>query len=95
MDTKLIQRLNCECNPGKIYASKSTFNKHRSSKRHKQWELQNQELDHRKTITKLQNYNTALETKFKRLEQRYNKLKGLYEKSLKTSLNQNKSTIFQ
>lgn len=87
---KIIERLICDCNPGKVYASKSTFNTHKKSKRHKAWETKNQELDHRKTITRLQNEieslkikNGILEEKFSRLDERHIKLKGMYLKVVK------------
>jgi hypothetical protein len=41
-DRILTERLTCNCNTGKIYASK----------RHISYETSGQELEHRKTITK-------------------------------------------
>jgi 5-methylcytosine-specific restriction endonuclease McrA len=38
----IIQSLTCECNPGKVYASKSTFSSHIKSRRHQQWEVGNE-----------------------------------------------------
>ena len=34
----LVHLLTCECNPGKVYASKCTLSAHTRSRRHRQWE---------------------------------------------------------
>lgn len=81
----------------KLYASKYTFNKHKESKRHKSYELKNQEFDHRKTITskdiEISRINTKyneLLLKFQNLEKRY---KNLKQKNLQQNLLQQKQKI--
>jgi hypothetical protein len=70
-DKILTERLTCKCNPGKIYASKSTFNSHKKSKRHVSYETSGQELEHRKTITKLQNKVEQLKNFSSLIEEKY------------------------
>jgi|SaaInlV_125m_DNA_1040241.scaffolds.fasta_scaffold03207_5 5-methylcytosine-specific restriction endonuclease McrA len=46
----LAESLQCECNPGKIYSSASTFRAHKASKRHQDWEQKGQERQLRKRL---------------------------------------------
>lgn len=82
---KITEQLTCDCNPGKIYASKSSFKTHFKSKRHKQWENSKQELEHRKKNVLLENEIISLKCKLEAfqknyisLDKKYNKLKELY-----------------
>lgn len=43
--TVITEVLQCECNPGKTYISRSTFSQHRKSKRHIAWQTRNAERD--------------------------------------------------
>ena len=46
----LAESLQCECNPGKIYSSASTFRTHKASKRHQDWEQKGEERQLRKRL---------------------------------------------
>lgn len=35
----IVQRLECACSPGKVFATASTLRKHKQSQRHKLWEV--------------------------------------------------------
>ncbi|UKZ11132.1 hypothetical protein EhVM1_000117 [Emiliania huxleyi virus M1] len=63
----LQQSFKCECNPSKLYASKSTFNKHFTSKRHKDWESTDELRDMKIQLTRAQNEIIGLRTEIDRL----------------------------
>ena len=37
---ELVLVFECECNPGKVYASKATFSSHKNTLRHQRWKLE-------------------------------------------------------
>ena len=65
----LIQLLTCECNPGKVYASKSTFTSHAKSRRHHQWE----------TGTESKQVRVRSETEIRKLKRRIVQLEHLVQ----------------
>lgn len=46
----IVESLQCECNPGKIYSSSSSFRAHKASKRHQEWEQKGEERQLRKRL---------------------------------------------
>ena len=63
----LAQRLECQCNPGKVYASKATFQAHLKSVRHMAHESGKNVRDFQKRLTDAENRIVALEAEVRRL----------------------------
>lgn len=64
MTTKLTEKLWCACNPSKkTYASKSSFQNHFTSDRHRLWELHKQNRALREQNGHLENENNCLKRK--------------------------------
>jgi arginyl-tRNA--protein-N-Asp/Glu arginylyltransferase len=61
----------CGCNNGFNWKTNTTYKAHFKSKTHISWETKNQEFDHRKTITRLQN-------ELIKIQLEHDKLKKLY-----------------
>lgn len=73
----IVERLECGCNPGKVYASGSSFRKHFASNRHKAWE-KDRKVEEKtsvaedilaRRIEKLQIDNLSLEKRVRELEE--------------------------
>lgn len=75
----LAERLECNCNPGFVYKSKSTFRTHYKSQRHIAFEFKQQELNHRKTIIELNNQIVKLKLEKLDLSDKYFILKDQYD----------------
>lgn len=54
MNNELVERLTCECN-NRIYKNIKSLKEHKKRDIHLNWVIKKQELEHRKTITRLQN----------------------------------------
>jgi hypothetical protein len=54
MNTSLIQVYQCDCNPGKHYKTKQTYQKHFQSKKHCLFEEHNNKVGHVKRIQSLE-----------------------------------------
>ena len=59
--------LRCECNPNKLYSSKSTYNKHFASKRHRDWEAGDELRQLKIQLTQAQNEILSMRTEINRL----------------------------
>ena len=57
----IVDSLQCGCNIGKVYASKATFQKHKSTDRHKVFELGLQNKELRTELVRLDNDNRRLQ----------------------------------
>ena len=69
--SEIVTVLTCGCNDGFNWKSKTTYKEHFKSKRHITYETIQQELDHRKTITKLQNELIKLQNDHEKLKKMY------------------------
>ena len=67
----LVKLLTCDCNPGKVYSSRSTFRSHLKSQRHLRWEnvsdVTKLRVEYESEIRGLKRHIAELETQIKNM----------------------------
>jgi len=77
----IVETYECRCKPGFRWKTRSSFRAHYKSNRHTNMETQEQELENRKTVTRLQIELDKEKTKNKVLKKLYLELLLLYNTS--------------
>lgn len=75
----IIQVYTCDCNPGQIYKTKSTFNQHKSTRRHQSWEAHQNNRSYREKIADLENQLSRTKTELNMWKSQAIELKQRYE----------------
>jgi len=91
----LAESLQCECNPGKIYSSASTFRSHKASKRHQEWEQKGEERQLRKRLGEAEAEVAKMHQKVHELETELTSLHFQINKIRRVSLADKKKIAFQ
>ena len=89
MQTNIVEVYTCDCRPSFNWKNKNTYKAHFRSQRHKQLETAAQELDHRKTVVRLQIEVDKLKAENEQLKDKYTALLYRYD-DLLNSTSQNK-----
>ena len=64
----IVHCLQCGCNPGKVYKNKTTFDKHKSSEKHKHYQLTLENKELRLQLAQVENQNRVLQHTITQLE---------------------------
>ena len=64
----IVDSLQCGCNPGKVYKTKTTFDKHKSSEKHKHYQLALENKELRVQLAHMENRNKSLQHTIMQLE---------------------------
>jgi len=65
---ELVKRLECDCNPEKVYATPSTFRQHLASKRHSAWARQDEVLALRARLVRAESTIAQLKQRVEELQ---------------------------
>lgn len=91
----LAESLHCECNPGKIYSSASTFRTHKASKRHQDWEQKGEETQLRKRLGEAEAEVAKMHQKVHELENELTLLHSKINKIRRVSQADKKKVAFK
>lgn len=78
-ETGVVEVFTCECRTGFNWKTKATYRTHFKSQRHKAHEITAQELEHRKSVTRLQIEADKLKSENVKLMEMYMQLMYKYE----------------